>query len=400
MATITVVQNLAVPAPPARTSTVGEPSLSNVGNNIFFTGNWYAAESANNGGAWTAVDPFTIFPSIDGGFCCDQTSIYIPQVNLTVWLLQYVKSTTSNVMRLAVRAPGGNWRFWNIRPTTINATWTNQWFDYNSAALSDNFLYITNNMFTTTTNQWTRAVVMRIPFTSLAQTGPLTFQSFATTQNGSLRCTLGARSTMYFGSQNSSSQIRLFTWPESSASVTTQNINVAAWSQAQPYSAKCPDGNDWLSRTDGRITAAWTGNNEIGFAWTSNKSGTRPFPYVRVVRLNETTKAIIAQPDIWNNNFAFAYPDVCPNTNGVPGISLFMGGGTQFPSHLIGILDAGVWKLVATKNGTNGPADGKWGDYLTCRRHHNDAAWIAAGYTLQGGSSRSNIQPRYVQFRI
>ena len=89
--------------------------------------------------------------------------------------------------------------------------------------------------------------------------GSLPFQSFSTTQNGSLRCTLGARSVMYFGSHNSSSQIRLFSWPESSGSVTTQNINVSAWSQSSPYSAKCPDNNEWLSRTDGRITAAWTG---------------------------------------------------------------------------------------------------------------------------------------------
>jgi hypothetical protein len=401
MATITVLQNTAMNATGGRTSTVGEPSLSNAGNNIFFTGNWYAAQSSDHGASWSNVDPFTIFPPIDGGFCCDQTSIYIPQVNLTVWLLQYVKSSTSNVMRIAVQSPAGTWRFWNIRPTNINSTFTNQWFDYNSAAISDNFLYITNNMFTATTNTWTRAVVMRIPFTSLQGTGPLAFQSFTTTQNGSLRCTLGATKVMYFGSQNSSSQIRLFTWPESSASVTTQNVNVASWNNSQPYAAKCPDGNDWLSRTDGRITAAWTGAGEIGFAWTSNKSGTRPFPYVRVVRINEATKAVIAQPDLWNSAFAYAYPDVCPNTDGVPAISVFMGGGTKFPSHVIGILDAGAWKLQIARSGTNGPSDGKWGDYVTCRRHSTDnTSWIAAGYTLQGGPNRSNIVPQFVHFRI
>lgn len=402
MATITVLQNLAIPSTAAvQRSTVGEPSLANAGNNIFFSGNWYAAQSADHGATWSHVNPFNTLPPVDGGFCCDQTCIYVPQVNLTVWILQYVKSATSNVMRIAVRAPGGNWRFWNIRPTNVNATWTNQWFDYNSAALSDNFLYITNNVFTTNTGQWTRAVVLRIRLTDLLSANPLPFQSFSTTSNGSLRCTLGARNVMYFGSHNSSSQIRLFTWPESSGSVTTQNINVSAWSQASPYSAKCPDNREWLSRTDGRITAAWTGAGEIGFAWTSNKTASRPKPFVRVVRINESTKALIAQPDLWNPDFAFAYPDVCPNLNGVPGITLFLGGGTKFPSHLIGILDAGTWRLVTAKSGTHGPSDSKWGDYLTCRRHSTDnASWIAAGYTLQGGADRSNIQPRFVHFRI
>ncbi|MGZ5442421.1 MAG: hypothetical protein ACXW5U_09360 [Thermoanaerobaculia bacterium] len=403
MATITVLQNIPIPASATagRTSTVGEPSLSNAGQNLFYTGNWYAAQSSDHGSTWAPVDPYNTLPPVDAGFCCDQTSIYVPQVNLTVWILQYSKSATSNVMRIAVRAPGGNWRYWSIRPTNVNAAWTNQWFDYNSAALSDNFLYITNNMFTTNTNQWTRAVVLRIRLTDLLATTALPFQSFSTTQNGSLRCTLGARSVMYFGSHNSMSQLRLFTWPESSGSVTTQNINVSKWNNATPYSARCPDGNEWMSRTDGRITAAWTGAGEIGFAWTSNKTSARPLPFVRVVRLKESTKAIIAQPDIWNAAFAFAYPDVCPNANGVPAISMFMGGGTKFPSHVIGILDAGAWKLLIARNGTNGPADTKWGDYVTCRRHSADnTSWIASGYTLQGGPNRSNIVPQFVHFRI
>ncbi|MCI0479506.1 hypothetical protein L0Y59_03095 [Candidatus Uhrbacteria bacterium] len=404
MATITILQNTAIPmsGTAGRTSTVGEPSLSAAGDNVFFTGNWYAAQSSDRGSTWTHVDPFNTLPPVDGGFCCDQTSIYVPQVDLTVWILQYVRSATSNVLRIAVRTPGGNWRFWDIRPTNVNPDWTNQWFDYNSAALSDNFLYVTSNVFTTTTNDWTRAVVLRIRVSDLLRTGPpLPFQAFSTTRGGSLRCTLGARSVMYFGTHESTSKLRLFTWPESATSVTTQTINVNRWNNTTSYSAKCVDGNDWMSRTDGRITAAWTGAGEIGFAWTSNRMTRRPFPFVRAVRINESTKAVIAQPDIWNTASAFAYPDVCPNGNGVPAVSLFFGGGAVFPSHVIGVLDAGAWKLQMTRAGTNAPADGKWGDYVTIRRRSpDDASWIAAGYTLQGGPNRSNIEPQFVHFGI
>ena len=306
------------------------------------------------------------------------------------------------MLRIAVRSgAGGTWRFWNIRPTNVNAAWTNQWFDYNSAAISDNFLYVTSNLYTTGTNQWTRAVVLRIRFSDLLNTTPLPFQSFSTTSGGSLRCTLGAKSVMYFGTHDSMTRLRLFTWPESSTSVTTSTITINRWDNSTPYSAKCRDGNDWMSRTDGRITAAWTGAGEIGFAWTSNKMAGRPFPFVRVVRINESTKAVIAQPDLWNNTSAFAYPDVCPNVNGVPAISLFFGGGPVFPTHVIGILDAGAWKLQGTRASTNAPSDGKWGDYITCRRRSpDDTSWIAAGYTLQGGADRSNIVPQFVHFRI
>lgn len=403
MATIDILQNVPIPvaATSGRTSTVGETSLSNAGDAVLFTGNWYASESFDHGRTWTHLDPFNTLPPVDGGFCCDQTSIYVPQVDLTVWILQYARSATSNVMRIAVRGPGGTWRFWNFRPTNVNAAWTNQWFDYNSAALSDNFLYVTSNMFTINTNAFTRSVVLRFRIIDLLNAAPLPFQSFFTANNGSLRGTLGARSVMYFGSQESTSRLRLFTWPESSAAVSTQTISVTKWNDNEPYSARCADGNDWLSRTDGRITAAWTGAGEIGFAWTSNRSTNRPFPYVRAVRINESTKAVIAQPDLWNPNFAYAYPDVCPNANGVPAIALFMGGGNVFPSHVVGILDGGVWKLQTTRSGTNAPLDGKWGDYITIRRHAPDGtSWIASGYTLQGGALRSNVEPQFVHFGL
>lgn len=403
MATVTLVQNTAIPrtATAGSTSTVGEPSLSNAGNDIFFTGNWYAAQSSNHGAAWSYVNPFSVLPPVDGGFCCDQTSIYAPSVNLTVWLLQYVKQNGTNTLRVAVRTAGGTWKWWDFRPTTVNSGWTNEWFDYNSAALSNNFLYVTSNVFDSTTDVWRRAVVLRFRLSDLAAGGQLPFRAFSTTSNGSLRCTLGATATMYFGSHSSQSTIRVFSWPETTTTVTTSTVSVAAWSGAQPYSAPCPGNREWLTRTDGRLTAAWAAGGEIGFAWTANKRQNRPYPYVRVVRISQSAMTVVAQPDIWNAQFAWVYPDTCPNADDIVGITLFRGGGTNFPSHVVGVLDAGVWRLVVTRKGTHAPKDRKWGDYLTCRTHAPDRkSWIAAGYTLQGGDDRNSIEPRFVQFRV
>lgn len=402
-----IFKNVALPgsATSGQTSTVGEPSVANDGTQIFFTGNWYAARSLNNAGAWSYINPFTTFPSTDGGFCCDQTLIYDPTRDLTVWLMQYIKKNNTNSLRVVIKkgAGGGVFDyFYDLKPGSVNPAWAAEWFDYNSAALSNNFVYVTTNSFSGASNTWQRAVVFRIPLDNLAAGGPLSYNFFSTTSNGSLRCTQGARETMYFGSHNSLSQMRVFTWPESSGSVTFNDVGVTAWTQGA-YSAPGPDGNNWLSRTDGRVTGAYLARGIIGFLWTANSQGGRPKPYVRVVRIDAVTKAVVSEPDIWNSGFAYAYPDACASDSGDVGLTLFRGGGPAFPTHVVGIWHNvnNAWQLADTRAGTNGPQDTKWGDYLTCRRHSPDGfTFIATGYTLQGGALQSNIEPRYVHFGL
>jgi hypothetical protein len=402
---LVIFKNVAIPATATggQTSTVGEPSLANNGSQIYYSGNWYAARSQNDAGAWAYISPFTTFPAADNGFCCDQTLIYDPSRNLTIWLLQYVKKNNTNTLRIVIKKGSGGAiydYFYDLKPGAVNPAWSQEWFDYNSAALSKNFVYITTNSFTGATNTWQRAVVFRIPLDNLAAGGPLTYTQFSTTSNGSLRCTQGASDTMYFASHNSLAQIRVFTWPEASASVTFTNVAVNAWAGGA-YSAPGPDGRNWLSRTDGRITGAYLAGGIIGFLWTSNAFGSRPRPFVRVVQLNAATKAVVSQPDLWNTGFAWAYPDAAASDSGGVGITLFRGGGAFFPTHVVGVWQSATsaWQVADTKASTNGPQDTKWGDYLTCRRHSPDGqSYIAAGYTLQGGGLQSNIQPRYVHF--
>lgn len=404
----TLLQNLGLPnaATGGQTSTVGEPSTSNIGDQILLTGNWYASRSLDHGATWLYTSPFNFFPSVDGGFCCDQTTIYDPSRNLRIWLLQYVKQNNTNTLRIAIQR-GANlgttsWYWWDLKPFRVNAQWQGQWFDYNHAALSDNFLYVSTNVFTVANNQWTRCVVFRLPLNVLADGGALQYNYFQSTTNFSLRCAAGARRTLYFASHNSTQQIRLFSWPESSSTVSQVNINVTPW-RAGIYSAPGPDGNDWLGRCDPRITGGWVANGVIGFLWSANRTTGRPFPYVRAIRINEQTKSLLNEPDIWNSSYAYAYPDAYPNNQGDVGITLFRGGGTRNPGHVVGTWNnaTGSWSLAGTRTGTNGPADNKWGDYLTCRQHLPDGrTWLATGFTLEGGSSRNFIQPRLVHFGV
>lgn len=388
-----------------QTSTVGEPSIANSGQQIFVTGNWYATRSVNNGTSWDFISPFNALPPVDDGFCCDQTVLYDYSRDLMFWLLQYVEKNGTNTLRVAVNRSGtlGNneWYWWDFRPQGVNSQWQGEWFDYNHAALSNNYLYVATNVFRG--DNWTRSVVLRLPLDSLAAGGALNYNYFQSTNNFSLRCAQGARDVMHFGSHNSNSQIRVFSWSENDNRISQRDVNVSSW-RAGDYSAQGPDGNDWLSRCDPRITGAWVAKGTIGFMWSANRmSNSRPFPYVRVVRLDENSKNIIDEPDIWNPNYAFAYPDACPNDRGIVGIALFRGGGNRHPGHVVGIWDdsANKWLLNGTRDGTNSPGDSKWGDYLACRRHSPDGlTWIASGFTLQGGTTRNEIEPRVVYFGL
>ena len=166
-------------------------------------------------------------------------------------------------------------------------------------------------------------------------------------------------------------------------------------------SAPGPDNNNWLSRCDTRITAGWLADGTLGFMWTADRRTNRPFPYVKAVRLDADSMSVVDQPDIWNNNFAFAYPAAAPNRNGDVGVTMMYGGGQKFPGMLIGTWDdeSSRWRLHVARNGTNGPLDAKGGDYTTVRPHWPDGdTWAAVGYTLQGGNKQDSVQPQYVHF--
>ena len=216
---------------------------------------------------------------------------------------------------------------------------------------------------------------------------------------GSIRLCRGPGAVMYMGSHNSVSQLRVFQWADTSTTIALSNVNVRPWT-AGAYSAPGPGGVNWLGRLDPRITGAWVGNGTIGFMWSANRDTNHPLPYIRVVRIKETTKALVDEPDIWSRTSAWAYPAAAANSQGAVGISAFYGGGTRHPGHVVGVKSATGWDTQLSKTSTHGPPEQAWGDYLSCIAHHADGTqWVASGYTLQGGTSRKNVEPRYVRFR-
>jgi uncharacterized repeat protein (TIGR01451 family) len=392
------------------TSEVDEPSVAVRGNEILYTGNWYAAFSTDGGTTFSYINPETTFPDIPGQpFCCDQVALYDPNHDLMIWFLQYVKDGNGNTARVAV-AQGDDirtrqWRVFDFTPQNVGG-WDNEWFDYPDLAVGEKFLYVTTNTFNMS-DRFTRSVILRLPLDKLAAYQPFTPDYFDTTDDFSLRPTQGAKDTMYFGNHVNERTMRVWTWPENSQSISSDDVTVERWTFGTSVGPG-PDGKDWLGRVDPRITGGWESGDEIGFTWTATQDNNNYlFPHVRVVILNKDSKTVIAQPHIWNSDFAFAYPATAPNSIGVVGLSVEYGGGAQFfPSHAVGVLrknNAGEfsWDLTTTINGTNGPSSNRWGDYLGIRPHGaQPLTWVASGFTLQGGTAPRDIEPRYVRFRM
>jgi hypothetical protein len=385
-----------------RTSTVGEPSVALAGSKAFVSGNWYASSSTDGASSWSHVDPFTTLPPVAGGFCCDQVVLHDQRRGIWIWILQYVQQGGANVFRIATSVdpnfPSGGWHYWQFAPTSFDGSWTQQWFDYPDAALGDDYLNLTFNVYDAA-GRWQRALWMRFPLDQIATPGPLSYYWFVS-GNGSLRLTQGAGSTMYCASHNNQQQIRLFRWIEGQGTIWWWDIGVGQWSNA--IASIAPNNVNWLGRADGRITGATAGGGKICLMWTAGAKTGRPNAYCRVVRIDEATKGVIDEPDIWSTEEAWAYPATCMNSAGTIGFTAFSGGGARNPSHVVGARDdaAGVWRTVVSQAGTNSPAEPKWGDYLTCRADANGSWWIASGYTLQGGEARTDIVPRVVQFAL
>lgn len=383
------------------TSTVCEPSIAVRGNEILYTGNWFAAFSRDGGANFAYRNPYTVFPATTSRpFCCDQVAIYIPSHDLMVWFLQYVNEGTGNLVRLAV-ASGADiaserWRYYDFTPQNVG-NWTGEWFDYPDLGHSNSHLFVTTNSFTPA-NAFARAVCMRIPLEQLRTYAALNYHYFDRADVGSLRPTQGAADTMYIGTHESVNSIRVYQWGDAATTIQQKSFSVRQWVRGYTSSTS---QIQWLNNIDGRITGAWVNGNRPGFAWTSGSDTTFAQPNVRVAELDYPAGSVVAQPHIWNSEVAFAYPAMAVNSTGSVGLALSYGSSSLPPSAAVGFRDGATWNLAGVATGTHRPTQNRWGDYLTIRRNGADQnRFAAASFSLSGGSGRGDIVPRLVQFDI
>jgi hypothetical protein len=397
------------PAQQDTASNVGEPSTAISGQVVFFTGNWYAANSPDGGNNFQYLDPATVFKQFDppnSQFCCDQVVNYIPQIDTFVWLLQYGPESGDNIQRLAFAQTAdvvrGKWRLFDI--TTQNLGVPGAFMDFPDLAVGANFLYVTTNIFGPG-NKFGSAVV-RLPIAGI-QSGQVTAQKFVSFDLQSFRVAQNCGTTAFFAAHQDTSTLQVFSWDEGQDTPVGQAVGVARWIGGNGYQSRCPDGRRWLDRADPRITGATLAGNELWFAWSVDTgSNQRPGPFVQIARIDASNRTLLENINIFDQDSAICYGALSTNANNEVGISYAIGGGPKFPSHVVGIL-TGTRKDVMAAAGERGPlpdqssGNGEWGDFLTVRPvYPNRTLFAATGYTMKGPGDGSNrdCTPRFVIF--
>jgi hypothetical protein len=394
----------------------GEPNVVNNGPIVFSTGNWWGAISSNGGQTFSYISPYTMFPASFGGFCCDQTAVYDEARDIFIWTLQYISSGPAgagqNMFRVAIARPAqavlGNWFFYDF-VSASNTEW-----DFPGACVSNNFLYYNTNRGAYNSGSVNDAFIFKFPLASLATGAALSYQFLdlgaAGINNLSLRCTTGATDVMYFGAHNSTSQIEVFKWGDSTGTVFRAAVNLStAWPNATRV-CPTPDGRDWCGDDDGRMKAGWIGRGLIGFMWNASAGLGFVNPYVEAARLSDGTPATgvtitptyVDRPLLFGTG-AFQYPGAAPNARGDIGITAYYSDATFDPFGLVGIDDdfhhCCGWDVAYIRASSQGPVTNRWGDYYGVQAFvPNKLGWITPIQTLQGCGVAGCKETRYVVF--
>lgn len=370
-------------------SVVSEPAHANSGKYVFYTGNWYAARSANKGGTWTYINPYADFAD----FCCDQDVIYDQGRDMLIWYRQGVQlGGGNNNFKLGVSLNGG------ISWTQYTITYTNYsglplgWFDYPHLAVTRNYLYITSNYFNTN-GTFQRMILSKFSLDQLQAQGGLGWTWWNRTTGWTwtpAQTTQSASDVMYLGDHTNQSTFNVCDQPESNSTLTCRDVAVPAWTATGRGSAVCtvPNGFNPCFRLDQRITAGWVRGNEVGFFWTVAQGAGFPYPYVNSATFNRTTFAYTGRPYIWSGGAAWIYGGAAPNVRADLGIAAYYVGGGIYPYIYVGIDDdyngaPPGWEVAFVRASTTSTSS-NWGDYLRVRQHGPDGnGWSVSGHTTQ-----------------
>lgn len=383
-------------------STVNEPSVSNDGPLVFYTGNWYTARSVNDGGSWTFLNPYANFPSTPGqGFCCDQNTIYDEKNGIFIWIRQGVSdSNGQNVDRLDVSTNGISWTSFDITSQNFGAP-ANTWLDYNQLSTSNKYLYISNNVFDAN-DSYEMTVLARVSLEQLKQgSSNMTLEYISEKEEFNIAPVQTATDTMYAAVHHSDTQMKIYKWPDAASTVDVFQPNIPKWEYGYGGNMDCttPDGTDACDRIDSRILGGAVADGKVTFLWNARQDSTFPFPYVNVVTFDEAGMTFVDNRPIWSPNFAFMYGDMAPNQNGDIGIITMYGGGSFYPSIALGAELKGTmqYDLYAVSEGN--AANSAMGDYLTVAPDSGQGpTFRAAGYILNGCGNSNCVEPHYYSF--
>lgn len=398
-------------------NTLAEPAAVGEGRHAFYMGNTYAGYSTNNGATYTSVS-FGSGPSDASIVCCDPDVIYDQGRGVTFYLILFINSSATNgVVRIYVRRQMnlGNNCSYTIDPA---GTANNILPDYPHLGLSNDFLYLATNNVPTSGGAVHQ--VRRFNIDQMADCVTASTNTYSSSGPGGAQRVVvpvdGARETMYWAWIESATTLRIFSWPESSTSVSSVLKTLSHSSAFVNPDCRGGTGNfDFIERSTAWSIAGFrlrgaVGANRISFYWNVGNDSSHPQGHVHSAVVRESDKALIAQPHIHNSGMCFGFPVVGVNDRGDLGLSIAgggrAGGGGTAAQGYVGVDDDytsgfGFFGTVfLTASGTHNRSDGRFGDYFTSRRNNPCGLfWTATNYALSGGNtSASHVNARYIEF--
>jgi hypothetical protein len=392
-----------------------EPSGAQAGNVIFSTSNFAAAVSFDGGLTFHDLDP-TVYSgaanaATDGGFCCDQIVEYLPSIDRFVWLMQYWKNSLSvNKLRVIT-----------FHPSDVTATGINSWiytdfistdlglgngFDAGDLSVGNSQLFLSVN----DPESGKGVQVIRIPIAALNVVGSYTYWHTNSADGATAylsRIAQNAGDTAYWaGHSILGTQMQIFRWPESDNSYYWTFITIDDWpTDASQQNAPCAGAKtgSWAYGVSFTRVLAGTRrtSNELWFAWFAGSGGGFPHVQVQVVQLNVANwpnLSLIKQWQIWNPNFAFAYPALWTNQCGDVGVAVAFGSGPYNSSSAVGIATSdGILTQTVYYAKLSDACTGRFGDYFTVR---SDGGVGFIGFLTEAEAVSSGLQmvPRYMEF--
>ncbi|MCA1669211.1 MAG: hypothetical protein LC793_17830 [Thermomicrobia bacterium] len=404
-------------APLGHRAQVPESDSAGTATTVLATGNWWAALTTTSGNSFSYINPYTEFPSINGGFCCDQRVLYDPVRGIIIWELQYITGAdNNNTVRFAVATPAnaalGSWYYYDINGTTAGyPTSPGVELDYPNMAIDNgNLIYTANTFFGGATSTST-GTAFRLPLDTLANHTSLTV-GFLNAGFGMVP-SQGFGSTIYIVRHMNTTQLGLYTWPDASSAPTGPVTLSHSAYVTSAHNCPSPDATDACARDDTRIKSVFQSFGILGVAWDVGQGtgglGTFAKPYVHIAQYSLATNALLAEPVISDPNTAYAFPFFAPNGRGNIGGNIVFSGGTYYPSSALILADdftsGANWNFLYARFGTNGPGILRWGDFTSVHPiGGNGNVFLAPTYTVQGGTCSTtsngcdNVENRFFIF--
>ena len=402
-------QNVGTVVNPLATNNAADICGSDTERVVLLGGNRYLSYSTDGGSTFTRIDPKTIFPNDAGGFCCDQVIQYVPSIDRFIWLLQYFKGADGkNIERLAAASPeqiiSSNctaWTYWDLTSDTFGLG--ANWMDFPDMSVGNNSLYISFDEVNV------GLMVLKIPLNEIRDGSTINF-SYTDPANGAnvvlCHITQNTADEVFWAGHKDNSTMQVFSWREDSGTYFWRDVSVRNWPN-NAISSVTPSGTDWLSTWAGtNIIGATRKGDELWFAWTASSGDgghggfNYPHPHVQIAKIRKNDFTLIDQPQIWNNDHAYAYPTLITNLRNEVASGVAWGGNLYEANSAFGI----IGDYVVYYNESSTTSHNRWGDYITVRQSSPDHNLFAGfGYAILLDTTTPNTlgyyyDPFYVQF--